>query len=331
MSQQHKRPPPQTKPAPNSLVALSSRIEGAYAAGGASNESASATGDESSTLYNPVSKWQEHVEVPGLTLFDIHREPRRENVDPEARVRVQLKVLSPEFHCPVCLSYIKQTRIVKECLHRFCNECIQKCLRVSPKKECPQCRVHIPSRRSLRPDPNFDNLIKSIYGNLEELEKFEEEEIMRLNRDQNMNNAYAESRKRGILHQSMHRKKRQSNQGESPRPTDTDNTTSRQSLITGLQESPLIDFVLRRHPQETVVERLKREYIRTSQDVTVKNLKMFLGQKLSYFPPSHFQILATVGGNAVILPDDTTLALIQRDICDVSAAPIVLHYRIFDI
>eukprot|EP01082_Thalassiosira_pseudonana_P010276 g9400.t1 g9400 contig36:494629-496169(-) len=272
---------------PNSLVALSSRIEGAYAAGGASNESASATGDESSTLYNPVSKWQEHVEVPGLTLFDIHREPRRENVDPEARVRVQLKVLSPEFHCPVCLSYIKQTRIVKECLHRFCNECIQKCLRVSPKKECPQCRVHIPSRRSLRPDPNFDNLIKSIYGNLEELEKFEEEEIVRLNRDQNMNNAYAESRKRGILHQSMQR--------------------------------------------ETVVERLKREYIRTSQDVTVKNLKMFLGQKLSYFPPSHFQILATVGGNAVILPDDTTLAPIQRDICDVSAAPIVLHYRIFDI
>lgn len=115
------------------------------------------------------------------------------------------QVLSPEFHCPVCLSYIKQTRIVKECLHRFCNECIQKCLRVSPKKECPQCRVHIPSRRSLRPDPNFDNLIKSIYGNLEELEKFEEEEIVRLNRDQNMNNAYAESRKRGILHQSMQR------------------------------------------------------------------------------------------------------------------------------
>ena len=43
-------------------------------------------------IFNPVSKWQEHVEVPGLTLFDIHREPRRENDDPTARVRLQLKV-----------------------------------------------------------------------------------------------------------------------------------------------------------------------------------------------------------------------------------------------
>ncbi len=43
-------------------------------------------------IFNPVSKWQEYVEVPGLTLFDIHREPRRVNEDPTARVRLQLKV-----------------------------------------------------------------------------------------------------------------------------------------------------------------------------------------------------------------------------------------------
>ena len=66
-----------------------------------------------------------------------------------ARVRIPLKILSPEFHCPVCLGYINNTRIVKECLHRFCGDCIQKCLRLG-KKECPQCRIHIPSRRSLR-------------------------------------------------------------------------------------------------------------------------------------------------------------------------------------
>jgi hypothetical protein len=43
-------------------------------------------------IFNPVSKWQEYVEVPGLTLFDIHREPRRVNEDPTARARLQLKV-----------------------------------------------------------------------------------------------------------------------------------------------------------------------------------------------------------------------------------------------
>ena len=127
-------------------------------------------------LFNPISKWQEYEEVPGLTLFDIHRAPRREDLDPNAVVTINLKVcacdkdafvwvdfisshpttcqhpkktLAPEFQCPVCLGYIKTTRIVKECLHRFCNECIEKCLR-SGMKHCPQCRMYIPSRRSLR-------------------------------------------------------------------------------------------------------------------------------------------------------------------------------------
>jgi hypothetical protein len=53
-----------------------------------------ANAGEEPVIFNPVSKWQEHVEVPGLTLFDIHREPRRENEDPTARVRLQLKVRS---------------------------------------------------------------------------------------------------------------------------------------------------------------------------------------------------------------------------------------------
>ncbi len=53
--------------------------------------------------FNPVSKWEEYVEVPGLTLFDIHREPRRVNGDPNARVRAPLKVcdISSVFICNV--------------------------------------------------------------------------------------------------------------------------------------------------------------------------------------------------------------------------------------
>lgn len=64
------------------------------------------------------------------------------------------QTLDPDFQCPVCLGYLKTTRIVKECLHRFCNECIEKCLR-SGMKQCPQCRIYIPSRRSLRYDLLF--------------------------------------------------------------------------------------------------------------------------------------------------------------------------------
>lgn len=50
-------------------------------------------------IFNPVSKWQEYVEVPGLTLFDIHREPRREmHLE---RIKMNLKV------CVYCVGIIK--------------------------------------------------------------------------------------------------------------------------------------------------------------------------------------------------------------------------------
>ena len=227
-----------------------------------------------------------------------------------------------------------------------------------------------------------------------------------------MNNAYAESRKRGILYQTMQRvrdvvvsliapafiryfrssasndmlawfnlfnlfifihsqKKRNASSQSVTEPLNPEATTnsynnaaSRSNFVVGLQESPLIDFVLRRHPQETVVDRLKREYIRTSQDITVENLKMFLGKKLSYWPHSHFQvcnllrrfvitsvvcgsqcwlwwclrcffffnihqIMTVSGGKAVILDDSISLALVRRDICDNPGYEIILHYRVF--
>ena len=153
----------------------------------ASTPAASAAA-EPSTEFNPVSKWQECVEIPGLTQFDIHRRPLRENGDDDAiRVRtMQLDDLGHEFRCPVCLGYIKNARQTP-CLHRFCDECIEKCLRLSKNKECPECRAHIPCRRSLRPDKKFDELMKSIYGDVEKIEKYEEEEIARLNKKK-MNN-----------------------------------------------------------------------------------------------------------------------------------------------
>ena len=45
-----------------------------------------------------------------------------------------------------------------QCMHRFCCECITKALRMS-NKECPTCRNHCATRRSLRADPNFDTII----------------------------------------------------------------------------------------------------------------------------------------------------------------------------
>ncbi|XWS39442.1 hypothetical protein CRYUN_Cryun18bG0054500 [Craigia yunnanensis] len=60
-----------------------------------------------------------------------------------------------------------------ECLHRFCRECIDRSMRLG-NNECPACRTHCASRRSLRDDPNYDALISAFYP---DIDKYEEEEL----------------------------------------------------------------------------------------------------------------------------------------------------------
>ncbi|XP_051126221.1 putative E3 ubiquitin-protein ligase RING1a [Andrographis paniculata] len=88
-------------------------------------------------------------------------------------IAVKLGEIRKEVQCPICLGIIRKTRTVMECLHRFCRECIDKSMRLG-NNECPACRTHCASRRSLRDDPNFDALIAALYP---DIDKYEEEEL----------------------------------------------------------------------------------------------------------------------------------------------------------
>ena len=101
------------------------------------------------------------------------RPVRRAGADPATTVVRSGQALAPDFTCPVCLRILRKTEIVVECLHRFCGECIQKCLRVA-KHECPSCRVKVPSRRSLKRDAAFDALIATVYPDLDAYERGDE-------------------------------------------------------------------------------------------------------------------------------------------------------------
>ncbi|CAN0099806.1 unnamed protein product, partial [Phaeothamnion confervicola] len=61
---------------------------------------------------------------------------------------VLTNAMSQELTCPICLDVLKDTHVVKECMHRFCGVCITKALREG--HFCPACRVHVSTRRSLR-------------------------------------------------------------------------------------------------------------------------------------------------------------------------------------
>ncbi|KAL3684632.1 hypothetical protein R1sor_002654 [Riccia sorocarpa] len=98
-------------------------------------------------------------------------------------VTVCLSEIRKEMQCPICLGIIRKTRTVMECLHRFCRECIDKSMRLG-NNECPACRTHCASRRSLRDDPKFDALIAALYP---DLEQYEEEEMALLEEETRRN------------------------------------------------------------------------------------------------------------------------------------------------
>ncbi|KAL5575380.1 hypothetical protein UlMin_017079 [Ulmus minor] len=107
------------------------------------------------------------------------RSPSLSNENKKEYMDIKLAEIRKSVQCPICLGIIRKTRTVMECLHRFCRECIDKSMRLG-NNECPACRTHCASRRSLRDDPNYDNLIAALYPNIDEYEKeelaFQEEE-----------------------------------------------------------------------------------------------------------------------------------------------------------
>ncbi|KAM0839395.1 hypothetical protein ACQ4PT_060332 [Festuca glaucescens] len=104
---------------------------------------------------------------------DDSQSSQSDGADMDEFILVKLMDIRKEVQCPICLGIIRKTRTVMECLHRFCRDCIDKSMRLG-NNECPACRTHCKSRRSLRDDPNFDALILALYP---DIDKYEEEEL----------------------------------------------------------------------------------------------------------------------------------------------------------
>lgn len=116
-----------------------------------------------------------------LSLYELHR-TQQEAITDNTEIAVCPRSLHSELMCPICLDMLKKTMTTKECLHRFCSECIITALR-SGNKECPTCRKKLISKRSLRPDPNFDLLISKIYPSRDEYEAHQVRVLETLNKN----------------------------------------------------------------------------------------------------------------------------------------------------
>ena len=67
------------------------------------------------------------------------------------------------LRCAVCLEVLEKT-VAAPCLHRFCQACVERWLRVG-RHDCPECKMHIHSRRSFKRDGRMDELIGKLIDN----------------------------------------------------------------------------------------------------------------------------------------------------------------------
>lgn len=156
------------------------------------------------TMATPVSA-QCSSKTWELSLYELHRTPQEAIMD-GTEIAVSPRSLHSELMCPICLDMLKNTMTTKECLHRFCSDCIVTALR-SGNKECPTCRKKLVSKRSLRPDPNFDALISKIYPSRDEYEAHQDRVLAKLSRLHNQQ-ALSSSIEEGLKMQALHRAQR---------------------------------------------------------------------------------------------------------------------------
>ncbi|KAJ8986170.1 hypothetical protein NQ317_005644 [Molorchus minor] len=169
-----------------------------------------------------------------LSLYELHRTPQ-EPITDNTEIAVSPRSLHSELMCPICLDMLKKTMTTKECLHRFCSECIITALR-SGNKECPTCRKKLVSKRSLRPDPNFDLLISKIYPSRDEYEAHQERVLAKLNKSHSRE-ALVQSIKEGIKIQSQNRPNRGRKTNETAISENQDENASNVANMANTNES----------------------------------------------------------------------------------------------
>ncbi|XP_060859551.1 E3 ubiquitin-protein ligase RING2-like isoform X2 [Metopolophium dirhodum] len=242
-----------------------------------------------------------------LSLYELHRSPQ-EAITDNTEIAVSPRSLHSELMCPICLDMLKKTMTTKECLHRFCSDCIVTALR-SGNKECPTCRKKLVSKRSLRPDPNFDLLISKIYPNRDEYEAHQTRVLEKLNNSHSQANL-VQSINEGIKLQTQNRLQRtkknqneelnESNSSTTPKPSNSSekegpSATVDTSDITECDGTPKgvsadeIELVFKPHPTEMANDnqliRILKEnsvrYIKTTANATVDHLSKYLAMRLT--------------------------------------------------
>jgi len=240
--------------------------------------------------------------------------PERPLITGDERSTLDLASLAVDLTCPVCLGILKNV-VSTECLHRFCNNCMEKCLRQG-KKECPSCRRHVATRRSLRRDTKFDRVIQMLFPDLQKYEAEQERclfeldhEKQRAKQEEVLQRQAAElvARARREMHhvelerrlaegprqemqrvedpQELDRRRKGKMAVKRASPADTVPLPKKRKVPAAPSTAPVssvssIVFAVIRHPDEREVKNLEKEILQASCDVQVHHILKLLTRKL---------------------------------------------------
>mmetsp|Transcript_7664 Transcript_7664/g.10047 ORF Transcript_7664/g.10047 Transcript_7664/m.10047 type:complete len:311 (+) Transcript_7664:75-1007(+) len=267
-------------------------------------------------------------------------------LDDEELIRFNSSKLKHIFKCSICQDTLVKTKTVMECAHRFCCECIEKCLRTMKMKFCPQCRAHIPSRRSLRDDPLFDYLIMALKIQRQEDESDDDFDISQYT------TSYEKLRKKA--HQNTFKMLNEKEGCQrtiiSYPPSIPIHSTHEHMFPSSSVDALLgcnienfdflnriddcINFSVKKLPEEKSLCELERSYIRSSAHISVPSVKKFIALKLCCSPSSldililetntktHYKVLEDSDKFTQIIDAQRENGLFDRD------KDFVLYYRL---
>jgi E3 ubiquitin-protein ligase RNF1/2 len=109
-------------------------------------------------------------EVNGLVLhrYFARRAPLADKLALAPTLVVRLTKM---LKCPICCNIMSFPVFTKNCMHRFCRNCIEPEIK-SERRQCPICRALINSHRELKEDSTIVGLLE-IFGSLNDCDPSE--------------------------------------------------------------------------------------------------------------------------------------------------------------
>uniref|UniRef100_A0A9J2P223 RING-type E3 ubiquitin transferase n=1 Tax=Ascaris lumbricoides TaxID=6252 RepID=A0A9J2P223_ASCLU len=92
-----------------------------------------------------------------LTAYERARKPHQLRTGVDTRT-VRIEWIASELTCGLCKKTIQNAMVIRNCMHRFCADCILPKIHTGTKK-CPLCKKVLPKKTPLKSDANFDSVI----------------------------------------------------------------------------------------------------------------------------------------------------------------------------